>query len=240
MRAFYDLHLHSCLSPCGDDDMTPCNMVNMAKLLGYDIIALTDHNTCRNTPAAVQAGEAAGLVVVPGMELCTEEEAHVVCLFPDVPSAEAFEAFVKEKSYPIQNKPEIFGHQYVMDAEDHILDEEERLLINATQISVNRVCKEVVRFGGTAFPAHVDKTAYSVIASLGAIPPEAGFLTAEISFNGTLEKLLKTNPELAALRHLHNSDSHYLEHMRDPSCSLELPACSAKDLIQLLNEPKGE
>ena len=87
MKFFYDFHLHSCLSPCGDDDMTPYNLVNMAKLLGYDIIALTDHNSCRYAASAVRAGEQAGLVVIPGMELCTQEEAHVVCLFPDVPSA---------------------------------------------------------------------------------------------------------------------------------------------------------
>ena len=90
MKLRYDLHLHSCLSPCGDMDMTPNNIVGMAKLLGYDIIALTDHNTCRNTPAAVQAGERQGLVVVPGMELCTREEAHVVCLFPTAEAALAF------------------------------------------------------------------------------------------------------------------------------------------------------
>lgn len=76
-----DLHMHTCLSPCGDDDMTPYNAVNLAKLLGYDMIAVTDHNSCLNCPAAVRAGEAAGLVVVPGMELCTAEEIHNVCLF---------------------------------------------------------------------------------------------------------------------------------------------------------------
>ena len=83
----YDLHLHSCLSPCGDTDMTPNNLVNMAALLGCDIIALTDHNTCRNTPAAVKVGQATDVLVIPGMELCTAEEAHVVCLFETVEDA---------------------------------------------------------------------------------------------------------------------------------------------------------
>ncbi len=235
MKFFYDFHLHSCLSPCGDDDMTPYNLVNMAKLLGYDIIALTDHNSCRNAASAVRAGEQAGLVVIPGMELCTQEEAHVVCLFPDVPSAEAFEEFVREKSLKIPNRPEIFGRQLVMDAQDRILGEEERLLINATQIGVDHVLREARRFGGTAFPAHVDKPAYSVIASLGAIPPEAGFRTAEISFSGDPEKLLQTNPELSGLFILRNSDAHYLEHMRDPGPVLELPEASAEAVIQLLN-----
>lgn len=235
MKAFYDLHLHSCLSPCGDGEMTPYNLVNMAKLLGYDIIALTDHNSCRNTAAAVRAGEQAGLVVVPGMELCTREEAHVVCLLPDVPAAEAFGAFVRTKSLPVKNRPEIFGRQVVMDETDHILDEEALLLITAAQISVNQVLQEVRRFGGTAFPAHVDKPAYSVIASLGAIPPEAGFSTAEVSFSGDPEKLARAHPELSGMLILRNSDAHYLEHMREPAQTLDLPALSAQALIQILD-----
>ena len=109
------------------------------------------------------------------------------------------------------------------------------MLINATQIGVDHVLREARRFGGTAFPAHVDKPAYSVIASLGAIPPEAGFRTAEISFSGDPEKLLQTNPELSGLFILRNSDAHYLEHMRDPGPVLELPEASAEAVIQLLN-----
>ena len=83
MRIAADLHLHSCLSPCGDNDMTPYNLVNMAKLLGYDMIALTDHNSCLNCESAMKVGDSIGLTVVPGMELCTAEEIHCVCLnFP--------------------------------------------------------------------------------------------------------------------------------------------------------------
>ena len=59
----YDLHVHSCLSPCGDNDMTPNNLVQMALLSGCDILALTDHNTCRNAPAAMEAGGPCGVPV---------------------------------------------------------------------------------------------------------------------------------------------------------------------------------
>ena len=90
MKLKYDFHLHSCLSPCGDNDMTPYNLVNMAKLMGYDIIALTDHNSCLNCPAAIKAGQEAGITVVPGMELCTSEEIHTVCLFPTLEKALEF------------------------------------------------------------------------------------------------------------------------------------------------------
>ena len=118
MRVYYDLHIHSCLSPCGDNDMTPNNIVNMSLLNGMDMIALTDHNSCKNCRAAVRAGEEAGVTVVPGMELTTSEEAHVVCLFPTVEQAEAFGDYVESRSPEIRNRPEIFGDQLIMDWQD--------------------------------------------------------------------------------------------------------------------------
>lgn len=235
IRIFYDLHLHSCLSPCGSGDMTPNNLVNMALLLGYDIIALTDHNSCRNVPAAVRAGAARGLPVVPGMELCTQEEAHVICLFPTVEAALDFDRYVAQRIPKIRNRPEIFGCQTVMDEQDTVIGEEETLLLNAASISVNHVRSLACGFGGTAFPAHVDRSAYSVLSSLGSLPPEADFTAAEISAKGDVQTLLHRNPELRDLILLKNSDAHYLENMPDPSASVLLPEKSPKCLIAALN-----
>ena len=166
MRRYrYDLHTHSCLSPCGDNDMTPNNLVNMAALLGCEILAVTDHNTCRNAPAAVRVGEAAGVLVIPGMELCTAEEAHVVCLFEAVEAALAFDEYVAAHTMHIPNRPEIFGEQLILNERDEEIGRIDRLLITATEISVNDVQALVASYGGVAFPAHVDKDAYSVTAA---------------------------------------------------------------------------
>lgn len=235
MRIYYDLHLHSCLSPCGSEEMTPSNIVNMAKLLGYNMIALTDHNSCLNTPAAVQMGLRCGLCVLPGMELCTSEEAHVICLFPNVESAMGFHRYVAERSVKIKNKPQIFGHQLIVDENETVLGEEENLLLNAVSISVNKVLAAARCYGGTAFPAHVDRNAYSVIASLGAIPPEAGFAAAELSTAGNMKKLLSSNPELNGKILLRNSDAHYLENMPEPGAWLDLPEMTPECLISMLN-----
>ncbi len=235
MRIFYDLHLHSCLSPCGSEDMTPSNLVNMACLLGYDVIALTDHNSCLNTPAAVELGKQNGLLVLPGMELCTSEEAHVVCLFPNVKAAMGFHQYVTERSAKIKNRPEIFGHQTIMDEKETVIGEEETLLLNAVTISVNDVTAAVKKFFGAAFPAHVDKSAFSVIASLGVIPPEASFAAAEISSSGNVGKLLAANPELNEKILLRNSDAHYLENMPEPRDWLDLPEKTPECLIAALN-----
>ena len=235
MRRYrYDLHTHSCLSPCGDNDMTPNNLVNMAALLGCEILAVTDHNTCRNAPAAVRVGEAAGVLVIPGMELCTAEEAHVVCLFETVEAALAFDEYVAAHTMHIPNRPEIFGEQLILNERDEEIGRIDRLLITATEISVNDVQALVASYGGAAFPAHVDKDAYSVTAALGAIPPETGFRAAEISFSGDVQRMKLQNPELDGMLILQSSDAHYLENMREPSRRIALAENSARCLIETL------
>lgn len=118
MKLYCDLHLHSCLSPCGDDDMTPNNIVNMAKLKGLTCIALTDHNTAMNCRATAMAARQAGLGFIPGMELSTAEDIHLICLFPDCDKAEAFSRRVAEALPPVKNKPRIYGHQIRLDELD--------------------------------------------------------------------------------------------------------------------------
>lgn len=235
MKIQYDLHLHSCLSPCGSDDMTPCNLVNMAALLGYDMIAVTDHNSCLNAGAAIAAGKQAGIAVVPGMELCTAEEAHVVCLFPTLEDALQFQVYVDGKSYLVENRPDIFGRQLIMGEEDVLVGEEPRLLLNATKITAQEASHAARLFHGTAFPAHIDRDSFSLLTSLGSIPPEAEFHAAEITASGDVEKLVHTNPELQDMILLLDSDAHYLEDMRDPGPWLDLPENSASCLIAVLN-----
>lgn len=233
-RVYYDFHLHSCLSPCGDNDMTPYNIVNMAKFLGFDMIALTDHNSCLNCASAVKAGAAAGITVVPGMELCTLEEAHVVCLFPTVDDAMNFHVYVQENTMNIPNQPEIFGQQLMMDDTDQIVGEESCLLINSANISIDAVVELTDRYHGAAFPAHIDRDSYSILNTLGVVPEEANFSAVEISYDGDIALLQRTNPEINHKIHLQNSDAHYLEHMKDPHPWLELEEPSAACLISVL------
>ena len=234
-RIFYDLHLHSCLSPCGDNDMTPNNIVNMALLSELDMIALTDHNSCKNCRAAVALGKREGLCVVPGMELTTAEEIHVVCLFKSVEAAEAFSDYVARHSPPIRNKPEIFGEQLVLDDNDEEIGREERLLITASDIPVSNTLALARSFDGTAFPAHIDRSSYSVLSVLGVFPKEPGFLAAEITAQGDLGRLKREHPILNELILLRDSDAHYLENVGWKLPNIELPSCSAECLVDALN-----
>ncbi|CZT55922.1 hypothetical protein BN3661_01016 [Eubacteriaceae bacterium CHKCI005] len=235
MKIHYDLHIHSALSPCGDNDMTPNNIVNMAKLCGLTMIAVTDHNSCLNCPAAVEVGRQIGVTVVPGMELCTAEDIHVVCLLPDLDASAAFSDYVHQKIPPLPADDDIFGRQLIMDDEDNIIDTEPLLLVTAADIGVDQIHDLVASFGGACFPAHIDKSAYSILASLGAIPPEAGFTVAEISSKGDVENLKKEHSILQSIPLLLNSDAHMLDQLRDAGPWLDLPDCSIKSLIDGIN-----
>ena len=170
MKAAYDFHMHSCLSPCGDEDMTPNNMVNMALLCELDIIAITDHSSCGNCRAAMRAGERAGLAVVPGMELTTAEEAHILCLFPGIDAAEEFDRYVYARLMDVKNDPAIFGRQLYLNENDEIVGEEPRLLTTATEIGVYDVQQLCLSHGGVAIPAHLNKSSYSILSSMALSP----------------------------------------------------------------------
>ncbi len=234
MELCYDFHIHSCLSPCGDNDMTPYNLVNMAKLLELDIIALTDHNTCKNCPAAVKAGEQIGLTVVPGMELCTSEEIHVVCLFADIDSALKFSDYVLSTMPPVKNRPDIFGEQLIVDETDNIIDNEEILLTLASGISISEVCNLVESYGGVCYPAHIDRSSYSVISNLGMITSDMGFRAVEMTADADRKTLISSHPILNGAKIFVDSDAHYLENLKEAENKIDLPENTAKAVTEYI------
>ena len=129
MKLYYDFHIHSCLSPCGDEDNTPNNIVNMALLKGLNVIALADHNTGKNCPAVMAVGRKNGLVVLPAMELTTSEDIHILCLFERYEDLQKLEEHISSRRMKIANRPEVFGRQLIMNEKDEVIGEEEHLLI---------------------------------------------------------------------------------------------------------------
>ncbi len=235
MKFFYDLHLHSCLSPCGSEDMTPADLAAMCALAGLDIVALTDHNTCGNCAAFCRAAEARGLLALAGMELCTAEEIHVICLFPDPGRAEEFGRLVYGRLPPIANRPEIFGRQLYMDDGDGVLGEEPRFLGGASSIPLAEVPGLAASCGGTAFPAHIDRPSFSLLGVLGLWEPSLGFPLAEVSRRCPPE--LRTRPDLAGVRLITNSDAHYLEQVWEAEHAMELPQRTPGAVLDWLRGP---
>lgn len=212
MRYYYDLHIHSALSPCGDEDMTPNNIVNMALINELDIISVSDHNTCQNVSAVAEVAKKAGIIFLPGVEVETMEEVHVLCLFPDVKSAETFEKDVLFKALPnIPNDERIFGKQVIMNANDEQVGADERYLINATSIDIDRIREMVDKYDGVAIPAHIDKQTKSIISMLGMVDKSMGFNTFELSKNAP-ENYADTEFSLKGMgyNYIHDSDAHYL------------------------------
>ena len=235
-KVFYDFHLHSCLSPCGDNDMTPANIAGMAFVNGLSAIALTDHNTVLNCTALKNAAEQYGVTVLYGMELTTDEEVHTVCLFPDEKSAMEWNEYVYSKLQKIKNNPKIFGNQFIMNETDKILGEEEFLLINATNISFEDVFAHVYDLGGIAYPAHVDKNANSLISNLGFVPPDSTFKIAEVHNLEVFDTLKTTHPYFENCTILSSSDAHYLEDVNEAKNFLELDDPSPKGIINHLRK----
>lgn len=229
---FYDLHMHSCLSPCGGDDATPADLAGICALSGYQIVALTDHNTVGNCAAFCKAAAHYGMLALPGMELTTAEEVHVVCLFARLEEAHAFGEYVRAHLPPIANRPDFFGRQILMDEEDHILGEETALLMGATDIPYCSVNALVQSYGGAAFPAHIDHSSFSLSSNLGLWIPEAGFHFAELSH--TCPEGFTSRPDLAGVRFISNSDAHYLHEVPDPRHTLLLEEYSPQFIINML------
>lgn len=230
MRLSYDLHLHSCLSPCGDEEMTPANIANMCALAGLDVVALTDHNTSGNCAPFVRVAEENGLVALAGMELCTREEIHVVCLFESPEAAQPLHDYVQERLLPIQNKPDLFGRQLLMDDKDSVLGEEMGFLVGAADIGIEEVADLVKEMGGVAFPAHIDRPSFSLLSVLGMWDESLGFHMAECT-NGGREKLLERHPEIRTIPLIMDSDAHMLEQIADPRYFMEVPNKTARDVL---------
>ena len=228
MKVVYDLHVHSGLSPCADDDMTPCTIVGLAKLNGLDMIAVSDHNSVLNVKTAMKAGEYYGITVVPAMELQTSEDIHVLCLFKDYPSLLAF--YESVEFYQTENRPDIFGNQYVYDEDDEITGEEKRLLINGSALSCSDVYAVADSFGGVAVPAHVDREENGMVAVLGTVTSE--FTAVELSLNATEEQIKFYERNFKVII---DSDAHTLRSMSSGRV-LDLPEISASALVDYLKK----
>lgn len=233
-----ELHIHSCLSPCADDDMTPANIAGMLTVCEFGMGALTDHNSSKNCPAFFKACEMYGIVPVAGMELTTAEDIHVVCLFPTLDRAMAFDAEVSARRMHIKNKPEVFGNQFLMDEEDTVLGTEEDLLIPATAITLEEAVPLVKSFDGAAYPAHIDRESNGILGVLGFLPDVPVFTAAELADADKLTEFSLRSP-YDRMHLLTASDAHRLESIGTSPHVLHEDIRDAVALVRWLNSERG-
>lgn len=224
-----DLHIHSCLSPCADDDMTPANICGMAHIKGLDAIAVTDHNTARNLPYVKEAADYYGLILLPGIEVTTREEVHLLGYFRTVEAAMAAGEIFSAHLPPIPNKPSLFGRQLIMNTDDEIVGEESRMLIGATDLDLS-ACTDIIRsHGGIAVPAHINRGANGLLINLGMMPPEPHFDVVEVSRTLPLSERAVTGK-----KQLISSDAHQLGAIMEADFDLPCDRFSINGLFESL------
>lgn len=232
-----DLHIHTCLSPCAEIDITPKRIVNAAIQKGLHIIAISDHNSAENTQVAVRIGMERGLTVLPAMEITTSEEAHVLAIFGKVPDALAMQEVVYRTLPEGYHDEERLGYQLVVNENDEILEFCKRMFFGATGLPVKELVDRIHSFGGIAVASHIDREYFSVVSQLGFIPPDVVFDGLEISAAVSRKKADAVFGDYAALPWITSSDSHNLDNIGRRYTSFSLEAPSFEELVKAL---KGE
>ncbi|MBM3187264.1 MAG: histidinol-phosphatase [Chloroflexi bacterium] len=194
--------------------MIPPFIIKQAQMLGLGLVAITDHNTVDNVAAVRRAADNTGITVLPGMEVQTREEAHILCLFERLDQAEVWGEQVTACLPPLRNDEGVFGAQFVVDETGDLIRMNERLLIASTTLSVEEVVRRVRELGGLAIAAHVDRPSFSLLSNLGFIPPGLELAALEISARTTPEAFRAAHPELADWPCVTSGDAHRLSEMR--------------------------
>ena len=226
MRYRYDLHIHSALSPCAEEEMTPVTIVGQAALSGLDFVAVADHNAIGHVPLALRAGEEFGVTVVPAVEVQTREDIHLLCLFATYEELEAF--FCRIPVSERKNRADLFGEQLYFDEDDNVIGHEERMLLDSAAISCDDVRELAFAMGGIAVPAHIDRDANSMLNILGAVPAE--YPVVELSSRASEETLAEWSRERLVIV---DSDAHILDDISARG-EMDLPERSASALVTAL------
>ena len=206
-----DLHIHTLLSPCGDLEMSPVNIITQALNRGLDIIAITDHNCTKQCELVWTLGQKSGITVIPGCEITSREEVHCLGLFKDFVALNQFQDFLDQHLTIIPNKPSLFGYQVVVDEDENILEEIPNYLGSSLNVSIEEIEQKVHQLSGLFIPAHIDRPRNSLYSQLGFLPPDLKIDALQISKlaeESVVRERYKINPEVTMVRF---SDSHYPE-----------------------------
>jgi hypothetical protein len=193
--------------------MTPGNILNRAVQMGINIMAITDHNSAENVEVILQLAKNKPIHIIPGMEVETKEEVHLLCYFDSLSQVKEWQEIVYDNLPDLKNDEEFFGYQLKTDLKDEFVAKEDRLLATATNLKIGEVVARVKGLGGIVVPSHIDRS-YSIIKNLGFVPPELGLDLLEISNKENISSLKKDFPYLKKYNFMQNSDSHYLKDIK--------------------------
>jgi hypothetical protein len=233
-----DLHIHTVLSGCAEVEMIPPLILKQAKRLGLSLIAITDHNACHNVEAVVKAAEGTGIHVLPGMELQSKEEVHLLCLFDTVSQCQEWQQEVFQKLPSLENREEVFGPQYVVDATGDWMWTEKRLLAASADMTLEEVISNVHDLGGMVIPAHVDRPSFSLLSNLGFVPEGLHVYGLEVTPRFVPGNGFQQWPQLKAWCLIVNGDAHRLQEIRQRTL-LKISAPLVKEISLALQGLEG-
>ncbi|MCF8303992.1 MAG: PHP domain-containing protein [Bacteroidales bacterium] len=236
-----DLHIHTVLSPCGDLDMSPGKIIKKAKQQNLDIIGITDHNSTKHCSVTQRLGKKNRILVMMGAEVTTREEVHCLAFFEDIEKLSQFQEFIDVHLPSIKNKVDYFGHQVVVDENERILEEEERLLLTALDVGIDEIERKVHDLGGIFIPAHINRPKYSLMSQLGIVPPGLKAEAMEISKHIGVSEFLKKHQEFKDFGFglIRSSDAHYLEHIGEVFTGFEMNSASFAEIRLALAGREG-
>lgn len=206
-----DLHVHTVLSPCADVAMIPPLIVQKALEKSIDLIAITDHNASANVAAVQKAAEGTSLTVLPGMEVQSREDIHLLTLFETLDELMTWQTEVDQALPNLLNQSAFFGEQFVVDETGDFIRSDDRLLSTATQLSIDEIFARVETLGGIVIPAHVERTSYGLFPTLGLISEKWHVLALEISRHISPEKASRMFPALGKHPLIQSGDVHQLD-----------------------------
>jgi 3',5'-nucleoside bisphosphate phosphatase len=222
-----ELHVHTVLSPCAQVEMIPPLIVRSALENQINLIAITDHNHTANIGAVQKAASGTGLVVLPGIEVQTREEVHVVCLFDTLEQAQSFQAFVDQTLPLVDNRADFFGEQFIVDETGDFVANEDRLLINSLNASFEQVYEQTTQIGGLFIPAHVNRKTFGLIENLGLVPTGVKVEALEISRHLKANEAAQKFPQIRGYPLIQSGDVHGLdEFLGATELTLETPTVS--------------
>lgn len=233
-----DLHVHTVLSPCAEIEMIPPLIVESALEMGITLIAITDHNASGNIQAVQKAAQGTDLIVLPGMELQTKEDVHVLCLFDTLDQIDKFQVIVDNNLPGMKNKPSFFGHQLIVDETGSYLGTEDRLLITSTFLSIDTVFAEVELLGGLMIPAHINRKINGLIEILGFVPTEISITALEISRHISPQEAYQAYPQIKDYPLIQSGDVHRLNEFLGTTI-LNIETASIAEIRWALSQKEG-
>jgi len=233
-----DFHIHTCLSPCGDLDMHPRALIEAAREKHLDIIGICDHNSMENAPYVMRAAAGTEITVLPGMEITSAEEVHIVALMGDLGQAQRLQDLVYTHLHGL-NDEDVFGVQAVVNECGEVEGLNPRLLIGATTLALTALVDAIHALGGLVIASHIDREAFGIIGQLGFIPPDVRFDALEISAALGVAGARQRYPELAGYPFITSSDAHCIADIGRGVIHLRLEAPTLSEIRLALKEQAG-